>query len=413
VVPVTADTPGAKKVCEESPEFYLFDRVGTKQVAYRLAGCFLDYDARACLAAYEKAKAEGGDPLAALRALAPAPAPAGGGGPGPDAPGVLDALAAYLAHLEREGRKDQYRREIRRRVEQFVAWGGYASAAEFERDRLLEWVNRPRKGKSARAREAERQSVCYFTSWLAKRDTPGSYRLSQDPLAGMEKIKGRQVRPRRALTLDELQRLLKAARHRPLDNHVARSGRARGASGPASVSEGYKAKLLLAGEARALFYKFLVFVLARYTAVRKLQVKHLRLDAERPHAVFPGETTKGGRTLKKRLAPGLAAELKAWVEKTGRRPEDPVFDLPKQPNTRELRKDLEAAGLAYRDEAGEVFDLHSFKRTGITLLARAGVPVDQLQQHAEHTDVRLTLEVYNRVQAEDLDALVRALPVLE
>jgi integrase len=179
------------------------------------------------------------------------------------------------------------------------------------------------------------------------------------------------------------------------------------------VSDEYRAKLLLAGEARALFYKFLVFVLARYTAVRKLKVRHLRLDAEKPVAVFPGETTKRGEPLKKRLAPGLAAELKAWVEKTGRRPDDPVFDLPKYPNTRELRKDLKAAGIPYRDDAGEVFDQHSFKRTGVTLLARAGVPVDQLQQHAEHTDIKLTLQVYNRVRAEDVDDVIAALPVLE
>jgi hypothetical protein len=43
------------------------------------------------------------------------------------------------------------------------------------------------------------------------------------------------------------------------------------------------------------------------------------------------------------------------------------------PSVRQLRVDLEAAGLAYRDEAGRVADFHALRASYGTALARAGV----------------------------------------
>ena len=51
-----------------------------------------------------------------------------------------------------------------------------------------------------------------------------------------------------------------------------------------------------------------------------------------------------------------------------------------------MRHDLQAAGLPFEDERGDVFDFHSLRGQFITQLGRNGVPLVEAQKLARHSD---------------------------
>ena len=77
-----------------------------------------------------------------------------------------------------------------------------------------------------------------------------------------------------------------------------------------------------------------------------------------------------------------------------------------------LREDLEAAGIAYRDDSGRVLDFHAFRHTYVTMLARSGAPVKVVQTLARHSDPKLTLNTYTHLTVFDTAAALDALPNL-
>src|SRR4051794_33867557 len=91
-------------------------------------------------------------------------------------------------------------------------------------------------------------------------------------------------------------------------------------------------------------------------AVEAAYSKHRRRDVLPLHPGLVGPLTgwMAGKVSKDRLWPGKWAEHKqAGVM---------------------LKRDLAAAGIAYRDAGGRVADFHSLRHTFITNLVRSGVP---------------------------------------
>ena len=65
--------------------------------------------------------------------------------------------------------------------------------------------------------------------------------------------------------------------------------------------------------------------------------------------------------------------------------------------------------LAYRDEAGRVFDFHATRSAYVTRLIRGGVNVKQAQVLARHSTAELTVGVYADTDAAELGAAVARL----
>jgi hypothetical protein len=76
-----------------------------------------------------------------------------------------------------------------------------------------------------------------------------------------------------------------------------------------------------------------------------------------------------------------------------------------------LRFDLAAAGIAYRDTAGLVFDFHALRCQCATLLDLAGVTPRVVQKHMRHSTLELTGR-YTRPRAVDLERAASAMPDL-
>ena len=64
-----------------------------------------------------------------------------------------------------------------------------------------------------------------------------------------------------------------------------------------------------------------------------------------------------------------------------------------------IRRDLDEAGIPYRDDAGRVADFHSLRHTFITNLARGGVHPKVAQALARHSTITLTMDRYSHTRS--------------
>ncbi len=74
-----------------------------------------------------------------------------------------------------------------------------------------------------------------------------------------------------------------------------------------------------------------------------------------------------------------------------------------------IRHDLQAAGLLFEDERGDVFDFHSLRGQFITQLGRSGVSLVEAQKLARHCDPKLTANHYTHLSLHDLTSAVSRL----
>jgi hypothetical protein len=126
-----------------------------------------------------------------------------------------------------------------------------------------------------------------------------------------------------------------------------------------------------------------------------------------------------GRTKNKRPAcqplPGDVAEaVHAYLQ--GRDPDAPLWPRKKvQEIAVALRHDLEAAHIAYTVDGPEgplFFDFHSLRHSYVLMLDRSGATLKEAMQLARHSDPKLTMARFGRVQLHDLGAAVERLPSL-
>jgi len=237
-----------------------------------------------------------------------------------------------------------------------------------------------------------RQSVKGFCKWMAEE----AGRAKSSPLANMRisgpsksgNVRTDPRRIRRALTDDELRRLLEAAE---------------------KGEELYG----LTGPIRSLMYRLVVETGLRQNEVRTLTSEAFDLDNDPPTVTVKAAYAKAGRDDELPLKPETAEALRATVGSTW--PGQRVFPLPENRKQvmRILRADLKAAEIAYSDAQGRFADFHALRHTFITNLARAGVTPKAAMDLARHTDINLTMARYSHTRVEDRARAVAALPNLD
>ena len=77
-----------------------------------------------------------------------------------------------------------------------------------------------------------------------------------------------------------------------------------------------------------------------------------------------------------------------------------------------LRKDLETAGVAYKDGAGRAVDFHILRHTFISNLTKSGVSPKIAQALARHSSIGLTMDTYTHIGLHDERAALDSLPEL-
>jgi integrase len=209
---------------------------------------------------------------------------------------------------------------------------------------------------SARTRNGFRTSLVNFFSFLVSKK-----KLPYNPMLAVTRQEGAKKRQRRALPPDQLQKLIDAAKLRPLANTMLVTRGERKGQRVAVVSAEVQSERERAGRERGLVYLTAALTGLRRGELRALRVKHLRLGDGVKAVHLPGTFTKNGKDANIPLAAELADALTAWV--SGRGPDDAVFGIPLYDELlKALKKDLAFAGIPYRDELDRVFDFHSLRK---------------------------------------------------
>ena len=244
-----------------------------------------------------------------------------------------------------------------------------------------------------------------FTRW-----TVITNRLPTDPFAATKKSdpKLEKKRPRRALSAEEIGRLLSATLDRPL--HELRTVRFGEHAGKqvAKVRPTVAAKVVALGQDRMLAYLLALWTGLRRSELRALQWDDVRLDTIPAKIALRAKTTKAKRANSIALHPQIATALrkaKPKSLKTGDRV------LRTVPGMKVLRADLKYAGVALKTDLGRI-DLHGMRMSLGTFLAANGIPQRVAQAHLRHTDPRLTATTYTDEALLPTAAAIAELPSL-
>jgi len=268
-------------------------------------------------------------------------------------------------------------------------------------------------------------AVKMFCKWLVREKA-----IDASPVAYLSKLNAETDirRERRAIKGDEFARLIQTTRQ------------------STKVFRG------LNGEGRAMLYTVAAYTGLRASELASLTVQSLDLESDPPMIDLEAGYSKRRRHDLQPIPKWLADQLAQWVavmvEESPKGP-DTLPMIPRDskaptearrlwPKTRwhrraaeMLRGDLEASRsewigeaateaeraerekstvLAYRDEAGRVFDFHALRGQYITSLAEAGVHPKIAQQLARHSTIDLTMNKYTHLQVADVAGAVDSLP---
>jgi len=323
---------------------------------------------------------------------------------------IGEHLEEYLVSIRQSGKvsSEKYFIEKRRILSVIFDSAGMKTLADLDGEAVDGYLDS--LTCSAATKRVHHTAINAFAAWLVQKE-----RLGANPLLGVARPQGgKAVRLRRALKPDELQRLLDAARERPLAaaewNSGGRQRKKTRRRFPAKLRQETRDHYTRIGRERALLYKTAIYTGLRRGELAELRVKFLDLDrAPYPSLELPGEFTKNGDDARVLLVPALAGELRELV--AGKAPDDRLFRMPEK-MVPVLKKDLKRAGIAYKDERGRYADFHSLRKSAGTMLGLAGVPTRIRQLFMRHSDVRLTLQTYDDSDLYELEEAVRALEKL-
>jgi integrase/recombinase XerC len=221
-----------------------------------------------------------------------------------------------------------------------------------------------------------------FSNWLRER-------VGRDPFVSLSRLNAQtDVRhARRALAEEQLQSVLAATG----DSQIKFMG--------------------LDGTDRMMIYAVAMTTGLRAHELSTVRPASFRLDEGDAQVEVQAAYSKNRRKAEQPLPPDIAVALRPYL--ANRAQNKPVWAGLWWQNAAEmLRRDLEPAGIPYRDPDGRVADFHALRHSYITLLSSSGVHPKVAQELARHSDIRLTMQTYTHARLHDLAGAVAGLPSL-
>ena len=264
--------------------------------------------------------------------------------------GIREHLNDYIADIAKRGRDVDYGYNVDKIIRRLVAECNWSFLRDITPDSFLAWRNQ--QAKAPKTLNEYLATMSTFLNWLVRQR-----RLPANPLSvvGSVEVRGLERRKRRALSADEVKRLLAVA------------------------------------DQRAVVYIFALLTGLRRSEIAALIWADVHLDVPRPYLIARASCTKNRRDAILGLHRDLLSLLRS-VRPPRALPSDPVF--PRVPSMYWLKKDLAAAGIPYKDVLGRQADFHALRHTFGTNLSLAGVLPRVAMELMRHSDMRLTMKVY-------------------
>jgi len=297
---------------------------------------------------------------------------------------LKEHLEDYKQNLLAKANTSKHAEQVFSRIERlitdckFIVWSDI-SASKVQRH--LSDMRNNGDGISIQTSNYYLASLKAFLAWMVQ-----DRRTNENPLIHLKALNAKVDRrhERRALSVDELRLLLEK-------------------------TEGQPNRFNMTGSERAMLYRLAVETGLRAGELRSLTVSSF--DLEGLKIKLEAAYSKHRREDILPLRTDTAQQLQAFL--AGKMPGTTVFRMPSPSNVvRMFRKDLEAAGISYRDESGKVIDFHSLRHTTASLLAATGVNPKVAQALLRHSTVELTLGRYSHLYKGQESDAVASLPDL-
>lgn len=307
-----------------------------------------------------------------------------------------DYLPPFLLHMREAGDGETHIKGTGRQINAVLDGAGIKTLAGLEGgyENVSDFLTGLKA--SPRTKNTYRQAMVSFGKFLTKERK----RIKTNPfleIPSRPTPKATAVRRRRAITAEQLRHLIDTVQKRPLENvlNAACLRKSRPSSREAYIDDDYRGLLLRKGRERSLLYAFAAATGFRESEISALKVRNVHLGSA-PCVRLSGKETKNGKDACIPLASDLATALGSWIADTERGPDDRLFRVAGFCSLmRAWRKDLRAAGIPYRDAEGRVFDFHSLRKCLGTYLRMANIDPATSMKMMRHSDIRLTMEIYN------------------
>ncbi len=222
------------------------------------------------------------------------------------------------------------------------------------------------------------QAVQHFCRWMVQ-----DQRAGESPVEHLNRLRLPEDEHRRALSFEEVPRLLEA-------------------------TEKAQTRFGMTGHERAVLYLLAVECGLRVRELQSLTISSFDFMecTVTVKAEFCKDRKKAEQLLKNKRAPQLQ---EFFADKT---PKVKAFNMPSNYRTAEMLKaDLTEAGIPYEDMAGRKADFHCLRHTLATALDKTGASLKERMDIMRHSDKsNLTLGTYTHVRIYDLRRAIENLP---
>ena len=273
----------------------------------------------------------------------------------------------FIGDLKAKGRNQQYIDEMENRLALLATECTWQQVNDVTSDSFIHW--RTRQAKSPKTLNEYLASAKGLLNWMVAHG-----RVASNPLAAVQKVetRGREVRPRRAYTDEEIISLLKVAGKFRLPCMMA----------------------VLTG--------------IRHGELGRLRWGDLNLSIEKPSVMVRASISKNHKQACLPLHPALRSEL---LKLRPANADDGDLVFPRMmPHSVTFNALLRQAAIVKIDSQGRVADFHSLRHTFCTSLHRAGVPQREAMELMRHNDPRLTANTYADASLFALRGAVEKLP---
>ena len=286
----------------------------------------------------------------------------------------------------------------------------FVKMTDMNADLLLRWLQtQTDEGMGARTRNSYRESMNTFCNWAVLRGF-----LHYNPFKTVPKLRESVDvwHERRALTGEEIAKLLKAAEERPMyDVTTIRRGQHKDMP-RAEICDLTKREAERLGLERKLIYATLLYTELRKNELASITFGQVFLDDKIPHIYLKAVSAKSRKAAKLPIHPELHKQLRDWLDlktQEGKAlPKEKLFQVPSAFD-KILNRDLAYAGIEKRDAMDRVIDVHALRHTHASILAEQGVPITVVQQAMRHADLRMTMR-YTHTKLESVSDGVSKFP---
>jgi integrase len=280
---------------------------------------------------------------------------------------LAEHVEDYIADRRSVGRDEKYVRELRRKLLRLIKECPWQFVRNVTAESFCAW--RANQKNAPKTRNEYLNAICALMNWLEPRVGPNPLRFVQKVQTAVE-----PERRRRALSAEELRRLISVSRDRGIIYLIA-------------ASTGIRR-----GELRSLEWRDVV------------------LDMPQPFIAVRSSIAKNHKHVMQPLAPYVADALRE-IRGGEFSSKELVFPVG-VPSIQVFRKDLTAAGISYVDAEGRYADFHALRTTFGTLLTLGSRSQRTVMELMRHSDMKLTAKVYTDAKMLPISETVAMLPNL-